>query len=967
MPPKPDTPLADQLRADFWAQHRQEMQLLFMYKRAYRDWLLFKTTDANKTSPDYDSTAEQLKTAAITAQAAWTAQQAAFEHWKAANPAVAPLVANAHEDAKAHQAAEKQKAERAEFVSELQGKEEKHRQQEIVRYDNFTYLMTQAREREIWRGRVEALTRAQAIIEAQRRAVVKEEQRRVAAAAAEEERKKKEAEAEEQRKADEAQAAEETRLMNELVAAMAAQTAEEERAKDEAKRAAEAQREVQRPADENLVYQALGDPEEGQSGCPDHNMLKKDATKAKSGSDAKAKSVPMTMPVGAQQHLTEPSFGLDQVMASDPFVCSTASQQLPNNGQHMFNAGMPAMGQAPGTVDTAASQTVQLPALSQTSSGVANRAVQQMVQMPVLAQTSTATASPVMRQQMAQIPTLEQTSSKAASPMMQQSAPVFADYTMFMTQPSQTPPPASLPAMRSPPSTHIAAHPSATPSSDSKRKARAGHGMDSPTKRRQSVNQQGAVVPIAQPPPVSTIPQSFQDPAQSNQTPAQGVQTPARNYQTPPQVPIDPALHYGISPPSGGGMVFGTSIKAGICTAIAHIVKEARKGTVFSQVLLDGPISDFGSPEIGGRIKQATKLHLVAVNATNPEDNREAFLRGAFRVLQAVLREVERHGSVFEKPLLDGPLSGPELMSARRAMGAVYKTVMAEYTSPPRFDGGCARPASVQQTPTRAPAAHARVSSQSTVAKGSASAGSPHLPGQTVAAGTPVVGSSPQVSGRAASSSPMQPFPTLPTQSGYPSPSPMNGYTDAVNQHPTVSAMPATAQTSGPMNGVPEPTNYYPSPPHLPALDQVQPQKAKKTPARRKSRARSKASSTTTANTPAPNIDTTTSTPPPKPKPSTTNQCIPRLYYRFADGAFYMQLQNADGTETHHRMGRGTDAAEAALGRFVAAAREMGIEECPEGFVFRLWEGVEGNLRALGGAVFEAASGSGSSSAVGAV
>jgi hypothetical protein len=119
----------------------------------------------------------------------------------------------------------------------------------------------------MWRGRVEALTRAQAIIEAERPAVVKEEQRRVAAAAAaaavEEERKKKEAEAEEQRKAAEAQAAEEARLMNELVAAMAAQNAEEK-----------AQGEAQRLVDENLVHQALGFPEEAPLGCPDNSMLK---------------------------------------------------------------------------------------------------------------------------------------------------------------------------------------------------------------------------------------------------------------------------------------------------------------------------------------------------------------------------------------------------------------------------------------------------------------------------------------------------------------------------------------------------------------------------------------------------------------------------------------------------------------------------------------------------------------------
>jgi hypothetical protein len=47
-------------------------------------------------------------------------------------------------------------------------------------------------------------------------------------------------------------------------------------------------------------------------------------------------------------------------------------------------------------------------------------------------------------------------------------------------------------------------------------------------------------------------------------------------------------------------------------------------------------------------------------------------------------------------------------------------------------------------------------------------------------------------------------------------------------------------------------------------------------------------------------------------------------------------------------MGRGTDAAELALGRFVRAARErLGVVRCPADFVFRVWEGVEANLERL--------------------
>jgi hypothetical protein len=199
------------------------------------------------------------------------------------------------------------------------------------------------------------------------------------------------------------------------------------------------------------------------------------------------------------------------------------------------------------------------------------------------------------------------------------------------------------------------------------------------------------------------------------------------------------------------------------------------------------------------------------------------------------------------------------------------------------------------------------------------------------------------------------------------------------------------------MNGsvVPEPTNYYsqqeqnPEPaqqPQQPTKKQPAKQQ-KKPPAPRKSRARK--GSTIVVATPQETNNTTTAAPgpetqapllappilaappiltaatatsqthaqtQPQPPNQPQGQVIPKLAYRFADGAFYMQL-GADNPARpssigsglyHHKMGRGTDAAELALGRFVRAARErLGVVRCPGDFVFRVWEGVEANLERL--------------------
>ena len=269
MPTKPDTPLADQLRVDFFDQYRQEKELLSEYRNTYRAWFLFAASEDNKTQPDFSTTAEHHKSSAITAQVAWAKHHARFENWKTANPAVGPIIANIHEDTKALKAAHDQKAERNQFVQDLRGKLPKDQQYELARYDQFTYLMKQSRDREVWRSRVEAQTRAQEMILAQRQAVIDEQKRIAAEKKTEDERKKKEAEAEEERKREEAKQAEETRLLEEKLVAMLAQSAEEDRIRDETKRAAEAQR----MAEEKAVLEALGVPEDGTFGFSENGQL----------------------------------------------------------------------------------------------------------------------------------------------------------------------------------------------------------------------------------------------------------------------------------------------------------------------------------------------------------------------------------------------------------------------------------------------------------------------------------------------------------------------------------------------------------------------------------------------------------------------------------------------------------------------------------------------------------------------
>jgi hypothetical protein len=208
---------------------------------------------------NYELDEEQAKVSATVAQVAWTKHHQSFEKWKTENPAVMPIIANINNDMTALKAAEKQKAERDEFVSEISHKSERQQKVELEKYDKFTYLIKQSRQRELWRNRVETQIKVQGMIEAQRQAVIDEQERIVAEAERkkaeaeaeearkkeEEERKVREAEAEEERKKElagvEAKEAEDAKILLDALTAMLAESVDGEKIQQEANNATNAQ------------------------------------------------------------------------------------------------------------------------------------------------------------------------------------------------------------------------------------------------------------------------------------------------------------------------------------------------------------------------------------------------------------------------------------------------------------------------------------------------------------------------------------------------------------------------------------------------------------------------------------------------------------------------------------------------------------------------------------------------------
>ncbi|GAB1313353.1 hypothetical protein MFIFM68171_03563 [Madurella fahalii] len=616
---------------------------------------------------------------------------------------------------------------------------------------------------------------------------------------------------------------------------------------------------------------------------------KSSKTKAAKGNGAQDFSLSVS------QQLNVPSLGPDQYTDSDPIIAS-GFQPAPQQA-NVYTSG-------------SNQSTVSDPFVSSGSqlSFTNNSPVQFSANIPGTVQQG----SPISGQG------LFNTSITArhgvGNPVVQQTGQLPIDYSMLMKQPSQASSLASLNAMASPASSSTSTSHAETPSSESKRKAASSHVMETPTKRHKSANTHGAFAASAH-------------------------QTPEQNFQTPNQSTLDQL--YNISPPSGSTSAYSTSVKAGVCAVVRLLVQEARKhGTALSQILTNGPATDFGAPETANRIKQMTKSHLVAVDAMGIESNQEAFINGAYKTLQTIVEEAEARGSIFGKELLLGSVSGPDLMAAKQRMASMYKEIAAAYVSSPEPAGKAKQSVQQLQTPTRAPRGPAAA------VRWDSDASPPSIVNQNIlGAGSAVPG-------------PATPFPVGGGGSSSIShavPSPPEHFTTAgaIPKLPGVAASPATthdvfvrSHNSSSSSGS-STTTTTSLPTSVPLPTEVP--KAKRKP--RKPRARGSSSSpSSSSNKSNSNSNGNNKSSPPS---GGAAQHVPKSLYRFDTRKFYMLL-TLDGCETAHEIGgNGTAQLEQALRQFLAAAGErLGVADeaaVPGEFVFCQWEGVEGNLERLRG------------------
>ena len=181
-------------------------------------------------------------------------------------PALEQILVSVRFESAAITAAEKERDDRVDLVRDLRarGKEGSDAEWELGRYDQFVRLVREAREREMWRGRVKALVTAEeTMTEGERRKKEEEEaeeRRKIEEAEAEEKRKRDEKEAEENLERDEQRRREEQeeREMEErLLAALRAEAAAEEEARATEERA-------RREAEHREILEALQMPVAGE-------------------------------------------------------------------------------------------------------------------------------------------------------------------------------------------------------------------------------------------------------------------------------------------------------------------------------------------------------------------------------------------------------------------------------------------------------------------------------------------------------------------------------------------------------------------------------------------------------------------------------------------------------------------------------------------------------------------------------
>ncbi|KXX80701.1 hypothetical protein MMYC01_202120 [Madurella mycetomatis] len=577
--------------------------------------------------------------------------------------------------------------------------------------------------------------------------------------------------------------------------------------------------------------------------------------KATNGNDAHKFSPSVPLQVNA------PSLGQDQSMGSDPFISSGFQPARHQTNAFAFDPNQTAFSDPFVNGSSQASPT-------NNGQGLFNTDILGIVQQ----------GSPDSGQGL--FSTRVAAHHGVGNPIVQQTGHMSIDYSMLMKQPSPASSPVSLGAMASSAPSGASSFYATTQSSENKRKAVGSHVMETPTKRRQSVNTQDVLASSAHP-------------------------VPGQNFQIPGQSPVNSL--YNISPASGSTSAYGTAVKAGVCAVIRLLVREAKKrGTALSQVLIDGPATDFGSPEAGDRIKQMAKGHLAAVNAMDIESEQEAFMNGAYRTLQAVVAEAEACGSIFGKELLLGSVSGPDLAAVKQRMASMYKEIVASYTPPHEPAGNAKQLVPNQQTPTRA--SHRSV----TTVHWNSDASSSNLLDQNI------------LSASSAATGPATPFPagSLSDRFSHTVLPPPDRSTAA----PTIPALPSSS-ASQPTNNVFLPTPNDSTTP-LPTSVPLTPNpKARRKP--RKPRARS-----TTATTP------TTSSPPNNSNNNDNSPLLPRGPHSVCQGRSTASIRAGMARPSWNRRC-------ASFWRPWRARLGVGEDGVPGQFVFCQWEGVEGNLERL--------------------
>ncbi|KAL2018548.1 hypothetical protein VTK56DRAFT_760 [Thermocarpiscus australiensis] len=512
------------------------------------------------------------------------------------------------------------------------------------------------------------------------------------------------------------------------------------------------------------------------------------------------------------------------------------------------------------------------------------------------------------------------------------------DYSMFMNPSASTSSAAAIPGTGVFALNNGSNQLGAVASSNNKRKAPSPQDMNGPSKRHQSGPVQGTLVQNA----------TDHAPAQSLQTAAEGLGPAAQAFDTPHGDSAGEPQNVSLSIE---GMPFGKAIKEGIGAAIKLVMREARsKGSIFSQILIHGPSTNFTDSETLARIKRITASHLQAANAAEPVTEGQGFVNGAFQTFQALLQEMEEFGTVFGKQLLLGRVTGMDLTSAKRCMAGMYMEIAGSYLQTMVVDDGTSiQPAQNDQTPAPAPgASSAAGAAWSSIPALGNTANQQGIIGGTMPSSADVsqtpgnhlqlpAGMFPNNAGPFASQRPRSfSYPAAqPTHQGYyttffsvnPQP-PQQLQQQQLQQFlPATTATPTSSAAATPSTTTAAASTTHPE---LPDLDSIPSGQGRRRNTRGNAASGSGGTATSTRGGPG------------------TGLYVPKVCYQFSDKTFYVLLTLNGVRDAKTSLGpEGTAAAAQALAEFLREAREQhGVarEDIPDDFVFYQWFGMRENL-----------------------